>query len=157
MVVTFVFIPELNGLDLKEGDKRWLAIVSVSHMGSCWHAPVADQPAWQRWQRYSRCCRCLTTVPPSFPHPLLPVAACPQGAESEYCGEAINPKHLSFIEKVMGYQKNYDPKAAADNLNGDLQQGSKSKEAFIVTSPTSAAVSANGARGTGPSLQGTSR
>ena len=49
----------------------------------------------------------------SFPHPLLPVAACPQGAESEYCGEAINPTHLSFIEKLMGYQKNYNPEAAA--------------------------------------------
>ncbi len=32
--VTFIMIPDITTLDLKEGDKRWLAIVSVS--AQCW-------------------------------------------------------------------------------------------------------------------------
>ena len=47
MIVTFVFIPELNGLELKEGDKRWLAIVSVRARGKegfTRHKPLQGLP-----------------------------------------------------------------------------------------------------------------
>ena len=37
-----------------------------------------------------------------------------QGAESEYCGEAVNPKHLSLLERLMGYSSHYKPEAATE-------------------------------------------
>jgi hypothetical protein len=49
---TLIFCPDLTGLDLKEGDKRWLAIIA--------------------------------------------------GEADAYDGEAINPKHLSLIERLLG-------------------------------------------------------
>lgn len=36
------------------------------------------------------------------------------GLDKHYHGEAINPKHLSPVERFMGIGKHYDPKADAD-------------------------------------------
>ena len=55
-------MPDLTGLDLKEGDKRWLAIVA--------------------------------------------------GETDAYDGEAVNPRHLSLLERLMGYGRGYVAKAA---------------------------------------------
>jgi hypothetical protein len=58
LIVTFLLIPDLTGLDLKEGDTRWLAILNGDH-----------------------------------------------GA---YDGEAVNPRHLSFVERyIFRYGKAY--------------------------------------------------
>lgn len=73
VICTLIFIPDLTGLDLREGDKRWLAMVE----------------------------------------------------NVEYTGDAINPKHLSILERVMGYGKGYVPSsdpstptsAAASNVS----------------------------------------
>ena len=56
-VVTYLFIPDLTGLDLREGDKRWLAFLD--------------------------------------------------GKPESYTGEAVNPKHLSIFERMLGYGKSY--------------------------------------------------
>ena len=117
-------------------------------------AAAAIQPASQPASQPPRGSTLLADIPCCLP--LCPSILAPQGAESEYCGEAVNPKHLSFLEKFTGYGKLYNPKAADDLSGGDQQQqGSESKEAFIVTSPTSALVgggSANGASGKAPTL-----
>ena len=63
-VITWFFIPDLTGLDLREGDKRWLAIIDDKM--------------------------------------------------DTYSGEAVNPKHLSLVERMLGYGKYY--KAASDNF-----------------------------------------
>jgi len=56
-VLTYIFIPDTTGLDLREGDKRWLAILDGKH--------------------------------------------------DSYSGEAVNPKHLSIWERMVGYGKLY--------------------------------------------------
>lgn len=74
-VVTYLFIPDLTGLDLREGDKRWLAIIDGKH--------------------------------------------------DAYHGEAVNPKHLSLLERMLGYGKLYrnpvDPRFMTefDSIKGD--------------------------------------
>jgi len=67
VVVTLVFIPNITGLDLREGDKRWLAILDGKH--------------------------------------------------DAYTGEAVNPRHLSLVEKLLGYGKRYH--AVGDVPKGD--------------------------------------
>ena len=67
-ILTWIFIPDLTGLDLREGDKRWLAIID--------------------------------------------------GKMESYVGEAVNPKHLSLLERILGYGKYYN-KAAATPFIGD--------------------------------------
>ena len=57
VVFTYLFIPDLTGLDLREGDKRWLAFLD--------------------------------------------------GKPESYTGEAVNPKHLSIFERMLGYGKSY--------------------------------------------------
>lgn len=54
---TFLFIPNITGLDLHEGDVRWLAILDGKH--------------------------------------------------GSYHGPAVNPKHLSIVERMIGYGKQY--------------------------------------------------
>ena len=56
-------LADLTGLDLREGDKRWLAIL--------------------------------------------------EGVDHEYDGPAVAPKHLSLLEKLIGYGKTYNPSKAA--------------------------------------------
>jgi MFS family permease len=62
VICTLLFIPNLAGLDLKDGDRRWLAIV--------------------------------------------------EGKASAYKGEAVNPAHLSALEIMLGYGRDYQPDAA---------------------------------------------
>ncbi|KAJ6788253.1 hypothetical protein PWT90_02390 [Aphanocladium album] len=59
MLLTYVFLPDTTGLDLKEQERRW---------------------------RYIR-----------------------EGRTEEYHGVAVNPKHLSVWERMMGLAKTYDP------------------------------------------------
>ena len=64
-ILTYIFIPDLTGLDLREGDKRWLAILD--------------------------------------------------GKPNAYVGEAVNPKHLSLFERMIGYGKLYRRKGLLDD------------------------------------------
>lgn len=66
-VLTVLLIPDLTGLDLKEGDHRWLALV--------------------------------------------------EGDVTGYRGPAINPKHLSLVERVLfRFQTHYDPNWISPHL-----------------------------------------
>lgn len=65
VILTYITIPDLTGLDLREGDKRWLAILD--------------------------------------------------GAHDSYTGEAVNPKHLSWYERMLGYGKLYNAEKAAED------------------------------------------
>jgi len=56
-VITFILIPDITGLDLREGDKRWLAVLDGKH--------------------------------------------------SAYTGPAVDPKHLSLFERMLGYGRQY--------------------------------------------------
>ena len=67
VIVTLIFIPDITGLDLREGDSRWLAILDGKH--------------------------------------------------NAYTGDAVNPKHLSLVEKLFGYGKLY--KASGAGVSGD--------------------------------------
>lgn len=68
-VLTLILIPDLTGLDLRDGDSRWLAIL--------------------------------------------------EGESNSYEGEAVNPKYLSFFEKLLGYGKSYNANAnSAKATNG---------------------------------------
>jgi MFS family permease len=75
MLLTWLFLPDTTGLDLKEQERRW---------------------------HYIR-----------------------RGAEKEYHGVAINPKHLSLWERLRGVGKAYDPaldwKAKIDDMRADWE------------------------------------
>ncbi|GFR43042.1 hypothetical protein Agub_g4047 [Astrephomene gubernaculifera] len=62
VILTFITIPDVTGLDLREGDRRWLAILDGNH--------------------------------------------------DAYHGEAVNPRYLSFLERMMGYGKLYKPEGS---------------------------------------------
>ncbi|KAG2435777.1 hypothetical protein HXX76_006973 [Chlamydomonas incerta] len=66
VILTLITIPDITGLDLREGDKRWLAILDGHH-----HL---------------------------------------------YHGDAIKPRNLSLIERLLGYGKNYQ---ASDSGSDD--------------------------------------
>ncbi len=81
-------LADLTGLDLREGDKRWLAIL--------------------------------------------------EGVEHEYDGQAVAPKHLSLLERMLGYGKLYNPnkgaKGAAAEGNGsgnDSPKGMKNSHSEV--------------------------
>ncbi|KAG2425952.1 hypothetical protein HXX76_013325 [Chlamydomonas incerta] len=61
VILTFITIPDVTTLDLREGDRRWLAILDGHH--------------------------------------------------DMYHGEAVNPKNLSLVERLLGYGKRYKPHA----------------------------------------------
>ncbi|KAG2451250.1 hypothetical protein HYH02_003857 [Chlamydomonas schloesseri] len=65
VILTLITIPDVTGLDLREGDKRWLAILDGHH-----HL---------------------------------------------YHGDAIKPRHLSLIERLLGYGKNYQASDAGSD------------------------------------------
>ncbi|EFJ43350.1 proton/phosphate symporter [Volvox carteri f. nagariensis] len=64
IILTFFTIPDITGLDLREGDRRWLAILDGHH--------------------------------------------------DYYHGEAVNPRYLSVVERMLGYGRLYRPDGAAD-------------------------------------------
>ncbi|KAG2495268.1 hypothetical protein HYH03_006541 [Edaphochlamys debaryana] len=64
VILTIITIADTTGLDLREGDRRWLAILDGRH--------------------------------------------------EEYTGQAIHPRHLSLLERLMGYGRNYQPEAEID-------------------------------------------
>ncbi|PNW71997.1 hypothetical protein CHLRE_16g686750v5 [Chlamydomonas reinhardtii] len=64
VILTLITIPDVTGLDLREGDKRWLAILDGHH-----HL---------------------------------------------YHGDAIKPRNLSLIERLLGYGKNYQADTSND-------------------------------------------
>ncbi|GLI58503.1 hypothetical protein VaNZ11_000236 [Volvox africanus] len=82
IILTFFTIPDITGLDLREGDRRWLAILDGHH--------------------------------------------------EYYHGEAVNPKYLSIIERVIGYGRNYRPEAAPEQVVG--YKDAKGTELAVVSS-----------------------
>ena len=80
-ILTWIFIPDLTGLDLREGDKRWLAIID--------------------------------------------------GKMDVYTGEAVNPKHLSLMERILGYGKYY--KAAVVDHVGDHHTTALTVDGMVVS------------------------
>ena len=84
-MVTYAFIPDITGLDLREGDKRWLAILDGNHDG--------------------------------------------------YSGEAVNPKHLSLFERMLGYGKLYR-RPELELLKGDHHTTAVTVSGMVVATHT---------------------
>lgn len=82
-LLTWLFLPDTTGLDLKEQERRWA---------------------------YIR-----------------------KGAEADYHGIAIHPKHLSIWERMRGVGKHYDPKLdyqqKIEELRGDWEASQQAKHA----------------------------
>ena len=86
VILTVIFTPDITGLDLREGDKRWLAILDGKH--------------------------------------------------AQYSGEAVNPKHLSLFERLLGYGKLYDPTRAPTPGGGDHHTKVATVEGLVVGTVT---------------------
>lgn len=72
---------------------------------------------------------------PSQRAPPLPLTAAPPWFCPLLAPAAINPKHLSLLERMLGLQKNYVPAAAAesDESEGSPRKPVKPAEAELVT------------------------
>ena len=89
LVLSILFVPDLTGLDLYEGDRRWKMLSQVI-FGDIFSVRI------YHLQLYV--CNCFNIML--------------QGNALAYTGEAVNPARLSLFEKLTGLGRHYD--AAAD-------------------------------------------
>ena len=61
VIVTYLLIPDLTGLDLREGDKRWLAILAGEH--DAYHGDAVRRMLGGGLARGAR--RCIAPCPPA--------------------------------------------------------------------------------------------
>ena len=85
VLITYTFIADVTGLDLRDGDKRWLAILDGKH--------------------------------------------------ASYTGEAVNPKYLSLVERLLGYGKRYNA-SPTEGISGDHHTHALTVGGMIVATNT---------------------